>query len=190
MTSGTASMPSASMITCGESSIAPGEDKSQGIKNANSGCQHPSLSYYRCFPQAIVSQVFEPNTTLPTLSSIGMSMFDVDGAEDRQRMDTHRTKGKGNVPMPKLALLDLHAHITGTDGAHLHLQVWGEKVNNFLDKGLQVRQLVGGGGILTGGGGCFWARDGINRGPVPDVVGVMKIGIKNTLPHSARQALG
>ena len=61
------------------------------------------------------------------------------------------------------------------------VQRWGQRVNNFFGKGLQVRQLVGGGGILTGGGGCLWARDGQNRCPVPDVwlpVGAQKIGIK------------
>ena len=52
---------------------------------------------------------------------------------------------------------------------------------------------MGGGGILTGGGGCFWAKDGANCSPVPDVelhVGNRKIGIVNTLPRSDGQALG
>ena len=55
----------------------------------------------------------------------------------------HLTKGKGNVPMPKLAILDVHAHATGTDEAHSHLQL-----NNFLGRNLQVRQLAASGGIL------------------------------------------
>ena len=57
--------------------------------------------------------------------------------------------------MPKLAFLDLQTHITGTDEAHLHLQAWGSKVENFLGKGLQVQELLDGGGIVTRGGGCF-----------------------------------
>ena len=63
-------------------------------------------------------------------------------------MDTRPANGKGNVALPKLALLDLPVHITGKDEAHLHLQVWRWKVNNFLGKDLEVRQLAGGGGIL------------------------------------------